>query len=83
MLGRERAATVVTVADRPVGVATPDDEDVAALWRSFKQDGSTSARSRLVHLYYPLVKHVARNVAVRRSPARPSSTISRAMAQRD
>jgi RNA polymerase sigma factor for flagellar operon FliA len=63
VLGRERAATVVTVADRPVGVATPDDEDVAALWRSFKQDGSTSARSRLVHLYYPLVKHVARNVA--------------------
>ena len=63
VLGRERAATVVTMADRPVGVATPDDEDVAALWRSFKQDGSTSARSRLVHLYYPLVKHVARNVA--------------------
>lgn len=40
-----------------------DGEEIAALWRSFKVDGDRCARERLAHLYFPLVKHVARRLA--------------------
>lgn len=60
--------TVIDRPGQPTPAGDPSDDDTAGLWRSFKQDGSQTARGRLVHLYYPLVKHVARNV---------SSTLSR------
>lgn len=44
-------------------VSRREDEEIAALWRSYKHDGDRTARQRLVHLYYPLVKHVARGLA--------------------
>ncbi|MGH9110409.1 MAG: sigma-70 family RNA polymerase sigma factor [Acidimicrobiales bacterium] len=40
-----------------------EDEETATLWRAWKKDGDRRARERLVHLYYPLVKHVARGLA--------------------
>lgn len=40
-----------------------DAEEIAALWRSFKVDGDGCARERLAHVYFPLVKHVARRLA--------------------
>lgn len=44
-------------------VSRREDEETAALWRACKRDGDGMARQRLVHLYYPLVKHVARGLA--------------------
>ncbi len=44
-------------------VARREVEEIAALWRAHKHDGDRTARERLVHLYYPLVKHVARGMA--------------------
>lgn len=44
-------------------VARREVEEIAALWRAYKHDGDRTARERLVHLYYPLVKHVARGMA--------------------
>lgn len=44
-------------------VARREVEQIAALWRAYKHDGDRTARERLVHLYYPLVKHVARGMA--------------------
>jgi RNA polymerase sigma factor for flagellar operon FliA len=44
-------------------VAREEDEEIAALWRAFKLGDDRGAREQLVHLYYPLVKHVARSIA--------------------
>ncbi|MGH8980138.1 MAG: sigma-70 family RNA polymerase sigma factor [Acidimicrobiales bacterium] len=51
------------MADSAPRAARQEDDEIAALWRKFKRDGDRTARERLVHLYYPLVKHVARNLA--------------------
>jgi RNA polymerase sigma factor for flagellar operon FliA len=52
-----------TVAETAHAAARQEDDETAALWREFKRGSDRSARERLVHLYYPLVKHVARNLA--------------------
>ena len=44
-------------------VARREDEEIAELWRAFKRSRDRRAREQLVHLYYPLVKHVARGIA--------------------
>lgn len=44
-------------------VARREDEEIAGLWRAYKRSGDRHAREQLVHLYYPLVKHVARGIA--------------------
>ena len=44
-------------------VSRREDEEIAALWRAYKTESDRTARERLVHLYYPLVKHVARGMA--------------------
>lgn len=51
------------MADSASRVARPEDDEIVALWRNFKRNNDRAARERLVHLYYPLVKHVARSVA--------------------
>lgn len=50
-------------ADSTRRVACREDEEIAALWRAYKRGGESDAREQLVHLYYPLVKHVARGIA--------------------
>jgi RNA polymerase sigma factor FliA len=43
-------------------VARPEDDEASTLWRALKREGDRDARDKLVELYYPLVKHVARSV---------------------
>jgi RNA polymerase sigma factor for flagellar operon FliA len=53
-------------AQRATGTSTTveDPSPVDRLWRSFKYDGATEARERLILHYAPLVKYVAGRVSV-------------------
>lgn len=53
----------MTLSNAVPDVPRHDAEEIAALWRSCKVDGDRCARERLAHLYFPLVKHVARRLA--------------------
>lgn len=52
-----------TLATTGAAARCSDDEQIDALWVEYKEKKDFAARQRLVDLYYPLVKHVARRLA--------------------
>lgn len=49
--------------DSLLGARCSGDDEIDALWYEYKAKQDLVARQRLVDLYYPLVKHVARRLA--------------------